>query len=284
MKNLFKILVAIIIVSGFYVANAGVFYQVFIIKSGPGSGIVKDANLSGYAKASDFSSDAKYANLFVYIKDDYHINCGSVCEQPYSPNETVVLIAEPDEDSFFVGWDSCAESLGSVCIITNLKNKLTDEEKYNGKKITAFFDKKSFAVPLNEIMGYTAPDSSLNLNNFDRKIVSRSKWQSIKDFIRKTISRIYSRLILDNKEHLLSCEELPSVDKVKEVMNEHQNILQEIEQINPGNVFVAAGTYEDCVDKSDIVISYASHQNRLEIEKIINDKMFFGVPYRLQNQ
>lgn len=282
MQNLLKTLVIVYIVFGFCVVNAGVFYQVSVIKSGYGSGIVKDANLSDYAKASDFSSDAKYANLFVYNQDDYHINCGSICEQEYSINETVVLVAEPDEDSFFVRWDGCAESLGSVCIITNLKNKLTDEEKYNGKKITAFFDKKSSAVPLNEIMEHTVSDFSLN--NFDGKIVNKSKWQSIKDFIRKTIGSIYVSLILDSKEHFLNCDQLPSVDKVMQVMNEHQNILQKIEQVNPGFIFVTTGDYEDCIDKSDIVISYPSHQNRLEIEKIINGKTFFGIPYRLQNQ
>lgn len=100
----------------------------------------------------------------------------------------------------------------------------------------------------------------------------------------KLILKIYNGLVLDNKEHYLSCDELPTADKVKQVMSEHQNTLREIEQINPGAVFVTAGTYENCVDKSDIVISYPSHQNKLEIEKIINNKTFFGVPYRLHNQ
>lgn len=100
----------------------------------------------------------------------------------------------------------------------------------------------------------------------------------------KLILRIYDNLVLDNKEHYLSCEELPSVDKVKQVINEYQNIVREIEQVNPGFVFVTMGTYEDCIDKSDIVISYASHQNRLKIEKIINNETFFGIPYRLHNQ
>lgn len=99
----------------------------------------------------------------------------------------------------------------------------------------------------------------------------------------KLIWRILDDLVLDNKEHYLSCEELPSIDEVKQVINEHQNILQEIEQVNPGSVFVTTGNYEDCIDKSDIVISYPSHQNRLKIEEIINGKTFFGVPYRLQN-
>ncbi|MEK7157620.1 MAG: hypothetical protein AAB688_00915 [Patescibacteria group bacterium] len=100
----------------------------------------------------------------------------------------------------------------------------------------------------------------------------------------KLILKIYNNIVLDNKEHYLSCDELPTADKVKQVMNEHQNTLREIEQINPGHVFVTAGDYENCVDKSDIVISYPSHQNKLEIEKIINGKTFFGVPYKLRNQ
>lgn len=239
MKNLFKGLIVIIIVFNFCVANAGIFYQISIIKSGQGSGIVKNANLSD--------------------EDDYHMNCGSVCEQPYSMNETVTLIAEPNKDSLFVGWDGCAESQGNICTITDLKNKLTEEEKYNGKKITAFFDKKSLTV-------------------------NKSKWQSIKNFIRKIIIRIYVSLVLDSKEHLLDCDQLPLAGKVRQVVLEHQDILQKIEQINPGSIFVNVGYYEECVDKSDIVISYPSHQNRLEIEKIINGETFFEIPYRLQNQ
>jgi len=285
MKKLLKILVIIYVVFGFYIVDAGNFYQIFIIKSGPGSGIVKDAGLSDYTKASFFSNDIKYENHFVYIQDDHHINCGDICDQSYSPNETVVLIAEPDSNSFFVGWEGCVKSIGSACIISDLKNKVTDEELYNGKKIKAFFDKKSSTVPLNEIMKYPVSDSSLN--NLDQKIVGKSKWQSIKDVIRKIISpiyNIYNNFVLDNKEHYLSCEDLPPIDKVKQVINEHQETLQEIEQVNPGFVFVTTGNYEDCVDKSDIVISYASHQDKLKIKEIINDKTFFGIPYRLQNQ
>ena len=39
-----------------------------------------------------------------------------------------------------------------------------------------------------------------------------------------------------------------------------------------------------CPGKADLLIWYASHENRLEIERIIADERFFGVPYRLQNR
>jgi len=98
------------------------------------------------------------------------------------------------------------------------------------------------------------------------------------------ILRIYDNLILDSKNHYLPCEQLPLIARVEQVVKEHQDVIREIEQVNPGFVFVTMGTYEDCIDKSDIVISYASHQNRLKIEKIINNETFFGIPYTLHNR
>jgi hypothetical protein len=38
-----------------------------------------------------------------------------------------------------------------------------------------------------------------------------------------------------------------------------------------------------CSDRADIVISYATHQDRLAIEEIMGGDTFFGVPYRLRN-
>lgn len=46
MKNLLKILVIGSIIFGFCVVNAGDFYQVSVIKSGQGSGVVKNAEFA----------------------------------------------------------------------------------------------------------------------------------------------------------------------------------------------------------------------------------------------
>lgn len=92
--------------------------------------------------------------------------------------------------------------------------------------------------------------------------------------IRKTIANI----LYDNREHYLSCEELPTLSEVEQVVEEHQNLIQEIEQINPGFIFVSIKS--PCPGKGEILIEYPSHQNRLQIEERIGDETFFGIPYR----
>ena len=93
---------------------------------------------------------------------------------------------------------------------------------------------------------------------------------------------LYNDLVLDSKDHFLSCDELPSVAEVEQVVDSHQDTIDKIKQVNPGSVFVQIDT-ATCPGKADIVILYGTHQNRLEIEQIIDDDTFFGVPYRLAN-
>jgi hypothetical protein len=57
--------------------------------------------------------------------------------------------------------------------------------------------------------------------------------------------------------------------------------VEAIEGVNPGFVWVEVD--DSCPGKADIVIYYASHQDRLAIEEIIGRETFFGVPYRLRN-
>jgi hypothetical protein len=98
-------------------------------------------------------------------------------------------------------------------------------------------------------------------------------------FFRKT----YDEIILDNRNHYLSCEQLPSEAEVRQVLDEHQDIIQEIEQINPGFVGVEVGT-SICHGKADILFWYGTHQDRLQIENLIAEETFYGIPYRLENR
>ena len=98
-------------------------------------------------------------------------------------------------------------------------------------------------------------------------------------FFRKT----YDEVVLDNRNHYLSCEELPTEAEVRQVMEAHQDVIARIEQINPGFVGVELDT-STCPGKADIIFWYGTHQERVAIESIINDDTFYGVPYRLVNQ
>jgi len=99
----------------------------------------------------------------------------------------------------------------------------------------------------------------------------------------KVIRHTIDDVIYDNWNHYLPCEKLPLEAEVRKVVDEHQDIIRKIEQVNPGlvGVEVHAAT---CPGKADLLIWYASHQNRLDIEEIIAGETFYGVPFRLQNR
>jgi hypothetical protein len=99
----------------------------------------------------------------------------------------------------------------------------------------------------------------------------------------KFLRRTYDNIVLDNRNHYLSCDQLPSEAEVRQVMDEHLDVVKRIEQINPGFVGVEMDS-STCPGKADILFWYGTHQDRLLIESIIADDTFYGVPYRLVNQ
>lgn len=103
------------------------------------------------------------------------------------------------------------------------------------------------------------------------------------EFQTQTIRRYFDDVVMDNRNHYLNCDQLPSVTEVEAVMKQHQYTLKRIERINPGLV----GVYSDssaCPGKADIVFYYGSHEDRIKVEAIIGSEDFFGIPYRLVNQ
>jgi hypothetical protein len=99
----------------------------------------------------------------------------------------------------------------------------------------------------------------------------------------KFLRRTYDEMILDNRNHYLSCEQLPSETEVIQVMKEHQDVIKRIEQINPGFVGVEIDD-SICPQKAGILFWYGTHADRLRIEDIIAGETFYGIPYRLQNR
>ena len=99
----------------------------------------------------------------------------------------------------------------------------------------------------------------------------------------KLLQRGYDNFVLDNRDHYLPCDDLPTETEVQSILEQHQDIVQEIEQVAPGSVGVEVDT-STCDGKADLLIWYGTHQQRLAVEEIIDDETFFGVPYRLQNR
>ena len=103
--------------------------------------------------------------------------------------------------------------------------------------------------------------------------------ESQTNFIRKT----YDQIVLDDRNHYLSCDQLPTAAAVKHVMEAHQDVIKKIEQVHPGSVGVEMDT-SICPGKADILFWYGTHQDRLLIEELIAGETFYGIPYRLQNR
>jgi hypothetical protein len=99
----------------------------------------------------------------------------------------------------------------------------------------------------------------------------------------QVIRRAYDRFILDNRNHYLSCQDLPEKSKVEKVVEQHQDVLQKIRQVAPGSVGVEIDS-STCKGKADLLIWYGTHAQRIAIEKILSEDKFFGIPYRLQNR
>ncbi len=102
----------------------------------------------------------------------------------------------------------------------------------------------------------------------------------------ETQTRFFSHwiddVIYDNKNHYLSCEALPTESAVRETLDSHQDIIREIEQVNPDAVKIIIDDFT-CPGKADLVIYYPSNENRQAIEQILQSDTFFGIPYRLIN-
>ena len=99
----------------------------------------------------------------------------------------------------------------------------------------------------------------------------------------KVIRRMYDNFVLDNWNHYLSCQDLPTKLEVEKTVEEHQDVIQQIEQMAPGFVGVEINSLT-CEGKADLIFWYGTHEQRIAIEEIISDDTFFGIPYRLQNR
>ncbi len=97
------------------------------------------------------------------------------------------------------------------------------------------------------------------------------------------LQRTYDEFVLDNRNHYRSCKDLPTTSEVERVIQQHRDVVIQIQQVAPGFIDVEIDT-SFCSGKADLLISYGTHQQRIAIESIIGNETFFGVPYRLQNR
>ena len=65
----------------------------------------------------------------------------------------------------------------------------------------------------------------------------------------KILRKTYDEVILDNRNPYLPCEKLPTESEVSQVMKAHQDVIEKIEQINPGFVGIEVDT-STCTGKA----------------------------------
>jgi hypothetical protein len=95
--------------------------------------------------------------------------------------------------------------------------------------------------------------------------------------------RAYDEIVLDNWEHYLPCEQLPAEAEVRQIMEDHRDLIKKIEEIHPGFVGVEMDSWT-CPGRVDIIFWYGTHAERLRVEDLIARETFYGIPYRLQNR
>lgn len=94
-------------------------------------------------------------------------------------------------------------------------------------------------------------------------------------FIKKWISDV----VYDNRVPYLRCEELPSLADAEQTVAAHQDVIEQIEAIHPGHIRVYVSSDSSCPEKGMLVIEYASHDDREQIEALIGET-FFGIPWK----
>lgn len=79
----------------------------------------------------------------------------------------------------------------------------------------------------------------------------------------------------------LPCEELPDIEIVRNTLEDHQDLIEEIENTSPGNVWITIN--ERCDGKGELFIYYDTFDTKNKILDLIGGDTFFGVPYRMFN-
>lgn len=95
--------------------------------------------------------------------------------------------------------------------------------------------------------------------------------------------RIADNLIYNNYHHYLPCSSLPELAEVEKIVAQHNEVIEEIKNLNPENIEVMIDSMT-CPGKASIIIYYSTREESSKIEEILPDKTFFGVPISMINR
>lgn len=92
--------------------------------------------------------------------------------------------------------------------------------------------------------------------------------------------RVMDNLVYDNYHHYLPCEKLPTLQEAKRALQDNRATVDRIVALDPKTVTVELDSLT-CPDRGSIKIYYPSTAIRKEIESILGEKSFFGIPLDL---
>ena len=122
------------------------------------------------------------------------------------------------------------------------------------------------------------------------------------------IGKTVDNLVYDNKNHYIACKNLPKITVIEATIQAHEDVAKKIIKevgrkyhksevipqwqeggiLTDGTDIHVSFSYSlpsECegTGRGDILITYPTHKDRVQIEQIINSDTFFGIPYRLRN-
>ena len=95
---------------------------------------------------------------------------------------------------------------------------------------------------------------------------------------------VYNNLMLDSYDHWLPCDALPRLGQIKTTMAQYQTTLKRLGRVDlSGRPSIFIEATEVCEGRGDILIEYGAHRHREQIEDLLKDRTFHGIPVRLRD-
>lgn len=89
--------------------------------------------------------------------------------------------------------------------------------------------------------------------------------------------------LYDNYNHYLNCNQLPLASEVQEVWDANQSMRDQITALSPAITLNVVPCEAGGKTHADVLITYASHAQRVSIEELLQGKTFFSIPARWLN-
>ncbi|GEM_PF-6681875 len=86
----------------------------------------------------------------------------------------------------------------------------------------------------------------------------------------------------DKQDQQAVCNQLPSYERADRVWRDHQTTARELEQIDPGYIFVSLAHGTGCPEKGFIAIDFSKATNGVKIKDRLGPT-FFDIPYTAIN-